>query len=235
MTMPRNSRFAPSSWRALGLAGMLAASALTPQLARATTVVDPAGDFLATYTGPHNGDMDVLSVSAVQNGTDVTLSATLNGAIGTTAGGAYVLGVNRGGGLPLLTFGTPSVGAGVNFDAVAILLPAGGSFVDVLLPTAQAPTALSTVTFSGSTLTAVIPLSMLPTNGFAPSQYLYNLWPRDGLNTSDNGQIADFAPNASSFTANVPEPGVWAMMVLGFGLLGAVLRRRASLHWRPAA
>lgn len=232
--MPRKSELTPSTWRALGFAALLAASALTPQLARATTVLDPANDFLATYTGPHNGDMDVLSVSAVQNGTDVTLSAVLNGAIGTTAGEAYVFGINRGGGLPLLTFGTPSVGAGVNFDAVAILLPAGGSFVDVLLPIAQAPTALSTVTFSGSTLTAVIPFSMLPTNGFATSQYLYNLWPRDGLTPSDNGQIADFAPNAASFAANVPEPGAWAMMVLGFGLLGALLRRRASFRWRPA-
>lgn len=226
--MSRNPGFMRSSRRALGLAGVLAAFALAPQVSRAATITDPVGDFLPTYTGPLNGDMDVISVGAVQDGTSVTLTATMNGAIGTTAGGLYVLGINRGGGLPLLTFGSPSVGAGVNFDAVAVLIPTGGSFVDILLPNAQAPTPLSTVTFSGSTLTAVIPFALLPTNGFAPAQYLYNLWPRDGLNTSDNGQISDFAPNASSFTASVPEPAGWTIMLLGFGGLGAALRRRRT-------
>jgi hypothetical protein len=224
------SKISSPSWRALVIAGagLLAASAMALP-ARATIVdpLDPAGDFLPTYTGPHNGDMDVLSVGAVEDGTNVTLTATLNGAIGTTAGGAYVFGINRGGGLPLFTFGTPSTGAGVNFDAVAVLLPGGGSFVAVILPTAMTPTPLTNVTFSGSTLTAVVPLADLPSNGFAPSQYFYNLWPRDGLNSADNSQIADFAPDASSF-ATVPEPGAWATLLLGFGTLGAALRRRRS-------
>jgi hypothetical protein len=72
----------------------------------------------------------------------------------------------------------------------------------------------------------VIPLADLPSNGFTAAQYRYNLWPRDGLNTADNGQIADFAPDASSFTASVPEPAAWALMIAGFGLVGAALRRR---------
>jgi hypothetical protein len=227
--MPPTSRILRLSWPALATGAAIAATMLsTPAQA---TVTDPAGDFLATFTGPHNGDLDVLSVGALDQGGNVTLTATLNGAIGTTAGEAYVLGINRGGGLPLLTFGTPSVGAGVNFDAVAVLLPGGGSFVDLLLPTAQAPVALSNVTFSGATLRAVIPLADLPSNGFSAAQYLYNLWPRDGLNTSDNGQISDFAPNATSFRASVPEPAAWALMIAGFGLVGATLRRRR----RPAA
>ena len=66
---------------ARGMAVAVAASVAALQPARATTIVDPAGDFLATYTGPHNGDLDVLSASAVQNGTSVTLTANLNGAI----------------------------------------------------------------------------------------------------------------------------------------------------------
>jgi len=216
----------PAPWRSqcMRAAAVLSAIALAPA-AHAATVTDAAGDFLATFTGPHNGDMDLLSVTAVEDGTAVTLTATLNGPLGATSGEAFILGVNRGGGLPLLTFGTPPVGAGVNFDAVAVLIPAGGSFVNIILPTALAPTPLTNVTFSGATLKAVIPFSQLPTNGFTPAHFLYNLWPRDGLNTADNGQISDFAPNASSFAASVPEPGVWALLLLGFGGLGAVLRR----------
>lgn len=217
----------PSSWRMLGLAGVIAAAILGP--AKADTVTDAPNDFLATFTGPHNGDLDVLSVGALNDGTNVTLTATLNGPIGTTAGEAYVFGINRGGGLPLLTFGTPSVGAGVNFDAVAVLRPSGGSFVDILLPTSQAPIALNDVTFTGSKLRAVVPLADLPTNGFSAGNFLYNLWPRDGLDTSDNGQISDFAPDASSFAASVPEPGAWAMLLVGFGLLGAIGRRRGRV------
>jgi hypothetical protein len=129
----------------------------------------------------------------------------------------------------LLTFGTPPVGTGVNFDAVAVLIPGGTSSVSLLVPSAAGPTPITDVTFSGSTFKAVIPLSMLPSNGLMPSQYLFNLWPRSGLDTTDNGQISDFAPDSSSFAASIPEPGAWAMMLLGFGGLGVVLRQRGRL------
>jgi hypothetical protein len=72
----------------------------------------------------------------------------------------------------------------------------------------------------------VVPFADLPGNGFTAANYLYNLWPRDGLNTADNGQIADFAPDASSFAASVPEPVGWGLMILGFAMTGALLRRR---------
>ena len=48
-------------WPAVGAAAALAALALAPGLAQATTVTDPVGDFLPTYTGPLNGDMDVIA------------------------------------------------------------------------------------------------------------------------------------------------------------------------------
>ena len=214
---------------ALGLAVAVAASAAALQPAQATTVIDAAGDFLATYSGPQNGDLDVLSVGAVQNGTSVTLTANLNGAIGTTSGSVYVWGVNRGAGAQLLTLGTPSVGAGVSFDAVALLFPnLTGAVVTFTGGVASAPVPLAAgaVTGSGSTITGVIPFSMLLTTGFAPANYLYNLWPRDGLATND--QIADFAPNASSFAASVPEPAAWALMIAGLGMTGAALRRRRA-------
>ncbi|HEY2752600.1 MAG TPA: PEPxxWA-CTERM sorting domain-containing protein [Phenylobacterium sp.] len=210
------------------MAALLAASGLASSAAAGpATVPDAMGDFLGTFSGPHNGDLDVLSVSAIQNGTDVAFSATLAGPVGTTPGSVYVLGVNRGAGAPLLTLGTPSVGAGIDFDAVALLFPNDTGAVVLFtggVAGAAVPLAAGAVTVSGSTITGVIPFSMLPSTGFTSANYLYNLWPRDGLATND--QISDFAPDASSFRANVPEPATWAMMLLGFGALGAVLRRR---------
>ena len=51
---------------------------------------DPhAGDFLATYTGPHNGDLDVLSAGAVQNGIDVILTLSAPGPAGQETSGSF--------------------------------------------------------------------------------------------------------------------------------------------------
>ena len=38
-----------------------------------------------------------------------------------------------------------------------------------------------------------------------------------------------FAFNAESFTAQVPEPGTWALMLAGVGVLGAAVRRRKAV------
>jgi hypothetical protein len=211
--------------------GSLVLATLAAQPVQATTIVDPTGDILSTFNGPQSGPasgpFDVTSVSAVQNGVDVTISATMAGPATATA---YVLGINRGMGAAFLDTGTTPVGAGVLFDSVAILLPGGGSFVDDLLPT-NSTSPLTNVTFSGDSFTAVIPLADLPQLGFTTANYLYNLWPRDGLNAADNTQISDFAPDASSFAASfVPEPSAWALMLFGVGMLGAALRGRRKVH-----
>lgn len=48
--------------------------------------------------------------------------------------------------------------------------------------------------------------------------------------SSQNGLSSDvkftFTSNASAVTAAVPEPGTWAMMLLGFGMVGAAVRNR---------
>jgi hypothetical protein len=36
-----------------------------------------------------------------------------------------------------------------------------------------------------------------------------------------------------NFTA-VPEPGTWAMLLLGFTMIGVTMRRRRSERWEPA-
>jgi len=41
--------------------------------------------------------------------------------------------------------------------------------------------------------------------------------------------IADFAPNNATITAGaVPEPATWALLIAGFGGIGAAQRRRRS-------
>ena len=67
-----------------------------------------------------------------------------------------------------------------------------------------------------------------------------------GLTTRDSGTIAAFTTNEfrftglngdqyyamsefQAFTANVPEPASWAMMVVGFGLAGGALRSRRKV------
>jgi hypothetical protein len=198
---------------ALGLAVVLAGA---PALA--TTITDPAGDFLSTYTGPHDGDMDVLSVSVAVSGADFWISGTMNGPIGTTANSEYVFGVNTGGaGAPFAPLET-----GVLFNSVVVLLPNGtGVVVDNIASPTITP--LSSVTVSGDTISAMVPIALLPSTGWTPDIYGWNLWPR--LTPMPFANISDFAPDDSTFAA-VPEPATWALMIVGFLGVGAMRRAR---------
>jgi hypothetical protein len=206
------------------LAAALSAAVTTPA---AATVVDPAGDFLATYGGPQSGNVDVLSASATSDGTNLFLSAVLNGTVGAS-GSLYVFGINRGAGTARLAGGSPSVGASVLFDAVAVLFPDGTSRI-ATFPAAGAPTITNlpgAVTVSGNTISGTFALSLLPSTGFDPANYTYTLWSRQRVNPAADGtnvEIADFGP--AILASAVPEPGSWLMMLLGFGVIGSLLRR----------
>lgn len=184
-------------------------------------ITDPQGDFLATFAGSSSShDLDVLSASVFYNpGTDVfTLTATLDGAPGSTAAGFYVWGVNRGAG----TAGFASLGVnGVRFDRVVILRPNGTGSVGGAgnLPAGS-------VTISGNVITGTVSGSLLPSTGFNKLDYTFNLWPRDGA-FAGNAAISDFAPNNANFTATpVPEPTSAALLLGGLGLVAFLSRRR---------
>ena len=85
------------------------------------------------------------------------------------------LGVDRGQGQEFLTFLDPSVGAGVTFDAVAVLLADGTGFVLDLLagtpPTFLDPGAVS---IDGDRISVTLSEALLPSTGFLFGDYGYN-------------------------------------------------------------
>jgi hypothetical protein len=209
-----------------------AAAVASPHSATATVISDAAGDFLGSYTGPQNGDLDILSAGATFDGANFRLGATVNGAIGTTANTLHVFGINRGTGTARFDTGADPVGANILFDAVVVLFPDQALRIVNFQP-AGPPiiTQLgSGVTVSGNSLELVAPLSLLPSFGLAPQDYGFSMWTRRRINPavdSGNFEIGDFAPNAATFKASVvPEPSAWGLMIVGFGLLGWTLRRQ---------
>jgi hypothetical protein len=215
------------------LKSLLAASVglvLVSTPAFAATNNDPVGDFLPSYTGPHQADLDVKSFSVTYNGsTGFDISATMAGPIDLAAPGFYVVGVNTGGGTFPGTFaaiGQPQV----IFNKVFFIRKVGNSTIDanILSPT-----------FAGDTWSVFMPLTFLPaaTNGFTPNQFGFNLWPRSGAGGSE--VISDFGPDNANLTAvglapPVPEPASWAMLVAGFGAIGAMMRSRRQMMLRIA-
>jgi PEP-CTERM motif len=207
----------------------LAAALLATAPANAA-LIDPTGDFLDVYTGPQNGDLDVTAVDAVLTGSgSVTLSGTHAAAIGTTAGAAYVWGIDRGAGTEPFPTLDPPTGEGVFFDSVVVLLPDGtGFFLDLTVPGGPQFLAPEAIDIDGGTIRVMLTDALLTSRGFDFADYRYNLWPRfapGGVNPADNTQVSDFAPDADTFAARVPEPA--AVGLLGLGLLGLGLRRRA--------
>lgn len=198
---------------------------LSGSAAVAAPSLDPAGDFIATYTGPQNADLDVLSSQVLLNAGIFQFSAALAGPVGTTAGGFYVFGVDRG--MGTARFG--AIASNVLFDSVVVINSNGTGFTRDLLLGVSTTLAPSAISLTGSSISASVAAALLPSTGFAPAAYTYNLWPRSP--GAGNGTIADFAPdNSNAAVTAVPEPQTWALLIAGFGLVGTAARRRRTVH-----
>ena len=201
---------------ALGLAGV----------AQATSIPDPTGDFLPSYTGTHQADLDVTSLSVSFNSmtSSFLIQSTMAGTINSALPGFYVIGVNTGTGV-IAPFG--SIGAGnVRFNQAITVQKDGTAKVGAT------SLAAGSVTIGGNALSLIVPLSLLPSTGWDAEHYAFNIWPRSGT-VGGLATISDFAPNNSDLSA-APEPAAWAMMVSGFGLTGTAMRRRRSVRLRFA-
>lgn len=186
------------------------------------TPLGPSSGFLSSYAGPQNGDLNIASGEAFLDGGNFELDATFSAPIGTTNGVSYVWGIDRG--TNLAPFGTNR--PGVLFDSVIISTPGSNtSFVLDLISNKMTLLTGAEVNVSGDTLELFVPGSLLPSEGFSDNDYLVNLWTRDGLNSADFTQIAEFAPSNSDVAVTVvPEPSTWAMLLMGFGALGFMMR-----------
>lgn len=196
--------------------------ALVAGAANARAVTDATGDFLSGYTGPKLDDLDIVGFSVTYDRAAqmFDVGATFVGNITAGTPGFYVVGVNTGTGVSH-PFGP--VGQGnVLFNQAFTIQKNGAGAITVPVLGSQTLTA----TISGKSFDVLVPLADLPTTGFDPSDYGFNLWSRQV--TGGLAALADFAPeNATISTA--PEPAAWAMLIVGFGLAGAAVRRRRAM------
>lgn len=183
---------------------------------------DPANDFISTYAGLKNPDVDVLSASVAFDGTDYIFETTMAGNIGQSDGALYVWGFNRGAGTARFSPAIPGT-EDILFDSVVIMRPDTTLTVNRIVGGGSTNFGIGTVSITGATMTARVAATELPTQGFALSDYTYNLWPRIG--SGNNNQISDFAPdNTNAKVDVVPEPVTMTAMAVG---LMAMLRRRS--------
>jgi hypothetical protein len=150
--------------------------------------------FYEDYVGPQLAQLDVVAASGqlLRNG-DFSFLGVNKGAIKPNVLATYVFGVDRNGHLPTGPFpGRPDI----RFDAtVAIKIVPGKSPTVVVTDIANKTTTTvqdPMLTISGRAIRVVVPGSLLPSTGQAPSQFRYDFWPEDGLAGSTN--IASFAP-----------------------------------------
>ena len=208
--------------------------------ALALPFLDASLDFLPTYAGPKDADLDVLQADVVidAQAQTITLSATMRGNIDTRSPKLYVFGIDRGAGAAggNLVFhgplgGAPAIGKGVMWDSAIALTAAGQAlFFDVLNP-GLVPLPNVVVGISGNQITATVPLALFPSQGFKLKEYTYNVWPRSEL-TLANTVVSDFAPDNGNAPVSIAGKRARFDLVRSAKAVGAGCLAQASAEVR---
>ena len=225
--------------RANVLAAALCAAGFIGQ-AQALPFLDASQDFLPTYSGPKDADLDVLQADVVidAQAQTITFSATLRGNIDTRSPKLYVFGIDRGAGAAggNLVFhgplgGEPKIGKGVMWDSAIALTAAGQAlFFDVLNP-GLVPLPSVAVTIAGSQITATVPLALFTSQGFKLKEYTYNVWPRSELSLA-NTVVSDFAPDDGNAPVSIAGKRARFELVRSAKAVGAGCLAQASAEVR---
>ncbi|GAA4747212.1 hypothetical protein GCM10023264_11140 [Sphingomonas daechungensis] len=203
--------------------------------AAATEIADGTGDFLASYTGPSSSDLDLIGANVNFDGSNFIFDVTTAGQVGTTPNSLFVWAINRGSGVSRPGLAPPD-GASLLWDAVVVMFPDGTLRV-VTFPQAGPPSIANLVGATavlGNELSGSVLSSMLPSTGFAASDYTFSLWSRVRVNPAADGlnsEVADLLSGSGNIRASaVPEPATWLTMLLGFGIVGGAMRKMGSVR-----
>jgi opacity protein-like surface antigen len=125
-------------------------------------------------------------------------------------------------------FGETAIAAGDFSDTFTFTMPAG--IAGATITTNWVGSLLSNIDFSSVTFNGN-PFSLGPT-GQVENGFVLNLPVTSGTQTlvvnGKSGGNGSFSGTLSFALAALPEPASWALMIVGFGGIGAMLRRRPS-------
>jgi hypothetical protein len=150
--------------------------------------------FYEDYVGPRLTQLNaVVATGELRRNGSFLFRGVNQGVIDPNVRATYVFGVDRSGQLPNGPFpDRPDI----RFDATIVIkiVPGQSPTVTVTDLANKTSTTLqsSALQITGRRVEVVVPGSLLPSTGLAPSQFRYNFWPEDGLPGSTN--IASFAP-----------------------------------------
>jgi hypothetical protein len=193
------------STAALLAAGLMFAWSSGP--ARADELLDPVGDLLPTYSGPHDPGLDVVAHEVTFMGDRLVLSGRMAGPIAPTQaiGGLYLFGLDRGQGTPRFRAGTPVIGPNVLWDLIVRINPNGTGLVNNQVAGVVTPLNPADIHISGNEFTASVPLALLmPAATRPPLEWTYNLWPRNGIVPGQNQHVSDLAPDDGNSPVQLP-------------------------------